>query len=1153
MLKTHENFHSENGKRRVLIIDDETVNREILNILLKDTYETLQAGDGETALQVIRQHQDVLSLILLDLLMPGMNGLDVLRILKNDQELKDIPVIVLTADQEAEVTSLQLGATDFIPKPYPRQEVILARVERAIELYEDRDIIHSTERDSLTGLYNREYFYRYAEQYDQHHPNGDMDAVVIDIQHFRMINERYGKEYGDEILRRIGEKVRDMVRESGGIVSRREADTFLVYCPHREEYDTILNNASVDLAGENVSGNRVRLRMGVYEHVDRTIEMERRFDRAKMAADTVRGSYIKSIAKYDSHLHETEIYEERLLEDFPRALEEGEFTVFYQPKFDIRPEIPVLASAEALVRWQHPDGMISPGVFIPLFEANGLIQKMDMYVWRSAAAQIKDWKDRFGISVPVSVNVSRIDMYDPHLIDIFKQILKDYDLEPGELLLEITESAYTQDSGQIISTVNQLREIGFKVEMDDFGTGYSSLNMISSLPIDALKLDMKFIRNAFREGSNTRLIEIIVDIAKYLGVPIIAEGVETVEQLEKLRELGCDMVQGFYFSKPVPADEYEQFVEEKKRRGVEEIEEVQKMEHIGRTVSASITSALTSGFESIYYVNTETGQYVEFSAKGQYADLQIERNGRDFFGDTRSNIPRVVYSEDQERVALSLQKDVLLAQLLGGGSFTMTYRLMISGTALFYNLLAVNAGQDEHHIVIGVSNVNDQITEAREHQAGAGKSRAFFTIAQALSSDFESIYYVDTVTNEYTEFAAQGPYADLEIDSSGKDFFAECQKNILEVVYPEDVDLVSRTTDKENLLKVMEEKKTHSIIYRLQIDGKPSYYQLKIAMAEDGRHIVIGVANVQTQIMRDHILEASRRNSLTYASIAQALAADYFSIYYVDIHTDRFIEFSAHEDYRELGIEEEGEDFFELSRKNMLRIVHPEDQEMMLSAFTKDNLLEELKKNGTFTLNYRLLMGDRAQYVNMKAIWMSNKDDHIVIGVSNIDAQMRRERELHLAREKANRDALTGVKSKHAYDEAVLGINREISLGESVPFAVAVCDVNGLKHVNDTMGHEAGDSLIKDASRRICEIFKHSPVFRIGGDEFIVIMKGKDFERRQDLVGQMEEINQQNKKEGGVIVACGYSDWQAGEDTAIEEVFRRADAEMYNNKTNLKQ
>ncbi|MBQ9060218.1 MAG: EAL domain-containing protein, partial [Firmicutes bacterium] len=539
MLKTHEKFHSKDGKRLVLIVDDETINRELLNMSLKDNYEPLQAGDGETALRLVRKHQDMLSLILLDLLMPGMNGLDVLRILKNDQDLKDIPVIVLTADQEAEVASLQLGAADFIPKPYPSQEVILARVERAIELFEDRDIIHSTERDNLTGLYNREYFYRYAEQYDQHHPDADMDAVVIDVQHFRMVNERYGKDYGDDILRRIGEKVREMVRESGGIVSRREADTFLVYCPHREDYEDIIANASIDLAGENVSGNRVRLRMGIYEHVDRAIEMERRFDRAKMAADTVRGNYIKSIAKYDSQLHESEIYAERLLEDFPRALEEREFTVFYQPKFNIRPEIPVLSSAEALVRWQHPDGMISPGAFIPLFEENGLIQKLDMYVWREAAAQIKDWKERLGITVPVSVNVSRIDMYDPNLIGIFQQILEDYDLEPQELLLEITESAYTQDSEQIISTVNQLRDLGFRVEMDDFGTGYSSLNMISSLPIDALKLDMKFIRNAFREGSNTRLIEIIVDIAKYLGVPTIAEGVETVEQLEKLRELGC--------------------------------------------------------------------------------------------------------------------------------------------------------------------------------------------------------------------------------------------------------------------------------------------------------------------------------------------------------------------------------------------------------------------------------------------------------------------------------------------------------------------------------------------------------------------------------------------------------------------------------------
>ena len=288
MLKTHEKFHSENGKRQVLIVDDELINRELLNMVLAEEYDTLFAENGEQALQIIREKYDTLSLILLDLLMPGLHGLDLIKILKNDQYLKDIPVIVLTADQEAEVDSLQLGASDFIPKPYPKKEVILTRVMRSIELFEDRDIIQSTERDHLTGLYNREYFYRYAQQFDQHHKGMEMDAIVLDVHHFRMINERYGKTYGDELLHRIGEKIRETVRDAGGIVCRREADTFLVYCPHREDYEAILEHASMGLEG---STNRLRLRMGVYPRVDKALEMERRFDRAKMAADTIRSNF----------------------------------------------------------------------------------------------------------------------------------------------------------------------------------------------------------------------------------------------------------------------------------------------------------------------------------------------------------------------------------------------------------------------------------------------------------------------------------------------------------------------------------------------------------------------------------------------------------------------------------------------------------------------------------------------------------------------------------------------------------------------------------------------------------------------------------------------------------------------------------------------
>ena len=565
MQNSNEPFRSPNDKRLILVADDEIINREILGEILKSEYDILFAADGEEALEIIRQNKDTLSLVLLDVLMPGMSGLEVLKAMKADESLSRIPVVVTTSEKNTEVESLRLGAIDFIPKPYPAVDVIHARIFRTIELSEDRETIQSTEHDPLTGLYNKEFFYRYAEQYDQYHPDTEMDAVIVDVSHFHLINERYGKAFGDEVLRRIGEVLQGVAASSGGIACRQEADTFMVYCPHREDYETVLADASARLNDEASSGNRIRLRMGVYSCADKTIDLERRFDRAKLAADTVRDTFTKTIGVYDDSLHKRQLYAEQLIEDFPTAIRERQFTVFYQPKFDVRPDTPLLTSAEALVRWNHPTlGMISPGVFIPLFEENGLIQKLDLYVWQETARQIRDWKDRLQYSIPVSVNVSRIDMYDPDIDRTLQTITQEQGLTGKDLLLEVTESAYTQDSAQIIETVGKLRELGFQIEMDDFGTGYSSLNMISSLPIDALKLDMQFIRNAFREGGNTHMLEVIIGIADYLSVPVIAEGVETADQLRALKALGCDIVQGYFFSKPVPAAEFEPFILQKK-------------------------------------------------------------------------------------------------------------------------------------------------------------------------------------------------------------------------------------------------------------------------------------------------------------------------------------------------------------------------------------------------------------------------------------------------------------------------------------------------------------------------------------------------------------------------------------------------------------
>ena len=1159
MLKSHENFHSVNGRRLILVADDEFINREILKSTLEKDYEVLTAADGLEALRLIRENRETLSLVLLDLMMPGMPGLDLLREVKNDQTLKSIPVIVMTADQSSEIESLNVGAIDFIPKPYPQADVILARVRRIIELSEDRQIIQVTERDTVTGLYNKDYFFRYADQFDQFHKDTEMDAIMVDIYHFRMINERYGKTYGDEVLRDIGSRLRLAVGEKGGMVCRMEGDTFLIYCPHYGDYSEIIDTVMSGRADDTFA-KRIRLRMGIYSNVDKSIDIERRFDRAKMASDTIRSSFTRSYAIYDNNLHESEMFAEQLIEDFRTAISEGQFTVFYQPKFDIRHDIPVLASAEALVRWKHPTlGMISPGVFIPLFEENGLIQDLDTYVWKMAAAQIKDWKDRFGISIPVSVNVSRIDMYDPDIVENFQALMERYGLTSNEFLLEITESAYTEDSAQIISTVNRLRSLGFQIEMDDFGTGYSSLNMISSLPIDALKLDMKFIRNAFSEGHDTRMIEVIIDIADYLGVPVIAEGVETEDQLLALKKMGCDIVQGYYFSKPLPPSEYETFVEEKKKRledaPIKESAEI-KDESAEITAYTKIAHALTSGFECIYYVNTVSGHYVQFSSQGRYEDLQIERSGRDFFSDTAKNVPKVVYSEDVERVLISMQKEALLAQLIGGEHFSMTYRLVIDGEPVYYNLRAAGTGtNDSSHIVIGICNMEHDVLQAIDDSERDRHNREFSGIAQALSSDFEHIYYIDTETGAYKIFKSQGSLESLNIGHTGGDFFEDCKKNIADLVCPGDRDKLSRAMERGALLGEIGKGHPLSLVFRLMIGGEPVFYRLKaIPTSDDDHHIIIGVSNIDEEMTDERRREAADDGSVSYFSIAQALAADYFCIYYVNTESGSFIEYSAHDDYRSLELMKSGDDFFGLTRKNIIRVVHQDDHERLLSAFTKENILNQISESGAFTLEYRIMLGGKPTFVMLKASRMPDaKDPHIVIGISNIDAQIRRDKELWAAREKANRDALTGVKSKHAYLEAEEKCDLLIAAGENQPFAVAVCDVNGLKNINDNHGHQAGDGLIRDAARIICRIFDHSPVYRVGGDEFVVIMRGEDYEHRDELMAKMLESNEKSMSSDGVIIASGMSAFIPGRDRCLSEVFVRADEAMYENKSSLKE
>ena len=550
-------------KKRVLVVDDELINRRLLEKIISEKYEVLQAADGAEALEIIKANKNTLSLILLDLLMPRLDGYELMAILKADDTLNRIPVIVLTSEKEAEVETLNMGAADFISKPYDVPEVILARINHIIRLYDSVNILNATQTDSLTGLFNKEYFSEYVQVIDKYYPDRPMDAVAVNISRFHILNEMNGRNYGNEVLKALGEAIRNCVSIRQGIACRNAADRFYMYITHSDDAEE-LRQSLVDGISGLVKDADTRINIGIYPNAHLNPEHTKRFDCALLACNSIRSDYNTFIAYYDAEMYRRETFAERLVADFDEALRSKQFVIHYQPKFNVRGDTPYLTSAEALVRWMHPElGMISLGLFIPFFEENGLIQKLDRYVWREVSQQIAHWKKKFGFSVPVSVNVSRIDIMDSGLVNEIEGIVKDSGITPEDLYLEITESAYAEDSDRIVEAAGLLRALGYKIEMDDFGTGYSSLNTLSILPIDVLKLDMAFIKNRHTSPKSLRLIELVVDIARFLGASVVVEGVENSDQYNTLKNAGVDIIQGYYFSVPVDSDGFEDFIAER--------------------------------------------------------------------------------------------------------------------------------------------------------------------------------------------------------------------------------------------------------------------------------------------------------------------------------------------------------------------------------------------------------------------------------------------------------------------------------------------------------------------------------------------------------------------------------------------------------------
>ncbi|HCI73625.1 MAG TPA: hypothetical protein DHV42_03685, partial [Lachnospiraceae bacterium] len=531
---------------------------------LGNEFDLIYACGGQEAMDQVMLHKDMLSAVLLDLVMPEMDGFAVMDLMKADEDLARIPILVLTAEKTAELEALGRGASGFIPKPFESHEIILARVRSFVELAEGRRLIHAAECDPVTGLYTKEFFFSYASQIERFHPDWKMAEIALRISRYRLLGELYGQEFLDLISRHLAQRLLENVQAANGICARASQDTYYLFLQEGRVGSKEIKRLQKDLNSlrEHLD---LRLEAGICD-IDRAeMNLRRRFGCAEAACGMVERDHADLVIVYDSKLHEKQLYRQRLINDLPRAIAEHELKVYYQPKYDITGDKPVMNAAEALVRWQHPEfGMIPPGDFIPLFESNGLIGRVDMYVWEESARQLREWKEQFrdAFDLTLSVNVSSMDIHMPGLEEKLTRLVDTYGIRPGELHLELTESAYMEDAQLMLDVTKHLRGMGFRVEMDDFGSGYSSLNMLSKLPVDVLKMDMMFVRSLSEENTREyRFIEIVHDIARMLEIPMIAEGVETAAQLELLRQIGCEYIQGYYFSPPVPAEKFGQLIQ----------------------------------------------------------------------------------------------------------------------------------------------------------------------------------------------------------------------------------------------------------------------------------------------------------------------------------------------------------------------------------------------------------------------------------------------------------------------------------------------------------------------------------------------------------------------------------------------------------------
>ena len=1282
----------------------------------------------------------------------------------------------------------------------------------------EESIVKAGLYDYLTGLPTMTLFFDRAEAEKEAvtEKGGKPALLYIDFSGMKFFNAKHGFAEGNKMLRSFA---RILSHAFGNENSCHiGADHFAAATEEAELQDKM--DRVFQEFGELYGGKTPPVHVGIYPYRIEDVPISVACDRAKLACSLLKGSYTSACRYYSTRLREEAMQKQYILENFETAMREKWIQVYLQPI--IRAVNEKVCDAEALARWIDPEkGILPPAQFVPALEEAELIYKLDLYMVEQVLELIKMQKAEGFHVVPHSVNLSRSDF---DACDIVEEIRKRVDaagIDHNLITIEITESVIGGDIEFMKGEVEKFRKLGFSVWMDDFGSGYSSVDILQSIRFDLIKFDMSFMRKLEAGDEGKIILTELMRMVTSLNMNTVCEGVETESQVRFLREIGCSKLQGNYYSKPLPYETIREMHRSNTLIENENPEEADYYENVGRvnlfdigviagedgntlqsnfgtipiavlevregvprymrcnrsyqdlakryfginvtkgrevleqasggygstgisvvkqcgetgsriffddrtpdgsvvhafvrrvdvnpvtgsaaiaiavlsitepddkTTYADIARSLAADYYNIYVIDLDTDTYIEYISEVGGEKLAIQRHGEGFFESAKRDTMTRIYEEDREPFLKWFTRENVLREIDEQGVFTTTYRLIDTGEPMYVNM-KINRMQGGNRLILGISIIDAQMKQQEEEKklrqervslgriaALAGnyialyivdpvteqffkysssteyaqlglteQGEAFFDqvitdgkkvlypedrerllyvltkdnvlreirqnglfvhnyrlliegrympvslratllredgvekilfgvnrlfskepstneseiiythIVQALAREYADLYYVNIDTDEFIEFQTDSNFGILTEARRGADFFEGCKRDVKLFVHPEDREAFIRTMDPCFLKNELKKSKEYQLVYRRIKNGRTFYVRMNISRLEDDpRLLVMAVSDIDELMKKRRSEERIMEEWIIYARL-YALNGNCIVVYVVDPETGRYREFSAADHYEESFAQaKEGTDFFTTLRNAARVFSHPDDTDRVLSLLTQENMMAEIKRSGIFTLGYRIKMEDRYVHFHLKAAMVEEKEgSRLIVGLNDIDAQVRQEEEygrrLAKAQSEANIDSLTGVKNKHAYAVTEASLNAQIEKHSQAPFAVVVFDVNNLKTVTDSLGHRTGDHYLCESCKIICEIFKRSPVFRIGGDEFAVISQGSDYDHVEALIEKVNEHNAEAVQNNGVVIACGMAKYE--NDANVAAVFERADQNMYENKNRLK-